>query len=177
MLVPVVTVRGVPVTAVHVVEVVAVQHREMAAAIAVPMRVIQVTMMRAGGRGLGAIGAPPDEHNPVAADGETGFIFDAGSSVLDHAVVDLGDPATDLAKHMLVVIASALVTRQSVSKVQAFDDAGDLECPHRAEDRRVVRSGHRDAHRHEKLGDRPGVAIAGFEQPPDLVADRARPGH
>jgi hypothetical protein len=117
MLVPMVAVSCVPMSAVDVIQVIAVLHPHVSTIDPVSVGMIQVCDVIHAGLSRRAVWASADEYHLVAIDCKSGVALDTCGRILDDAIANLRDPATGLAADMLVVVPAHLVARRTVAEL------------------------------------------------------------
>jgi hypothetical protein len=112
-----VAVSGMPMSAVDVIQVIAVLHPQVSTTDPVSVGMIQVGYVIQAGLSRCAVWASADEYHPVTVHGEAGVALDACGRILDNAIANLRDPATGLAADMLVMVRVHLVARRTVAEL------------------------------------------------------------
>jgi hypothetical protein len=117
VLVPMVTVGGVPVSVVDVIDMVTVLDGKVPASLSVLVRVIEVPGVTGCIRFRCAVRTFSDEDNLVPAQFESGVLLDSRSGVRRDTIPHLDDPPARVTSNVLVVDAAHLVARSAVAEV------------------------------------------------------------
>jgi hypothetical protein len=104
-------------SAVDVIQVIAVLHPQVSTTDPVLVRMIQVGDVIHAGLSARAVWASADEYHLVAVDRKSGVALDTSGRILDDAIANLRDPATGLAADMLVMVRVHLVARRTVAEL------------------------------------------------------------
>jgi hypothetical protein len=107
----------VPMSAVDVIQVIAVLDLQVSTTDPVLVRMVQVGDVIRAGPSRSAVWASADEYHLMAVHGEACVALDACGRILDNAIANLRDPATGLAADMLVMVRVHLVARRTVAEL------------------------------------------------------------